>query len=223
MPKNTKIVMKEEMFCALQVMDIPTPVTATIGQIRTLYEGVNTDPIEDIDPEPACSEANANALCSPLSEAEEEIAMLKQRIEILELRNKIAALDTGQRPANKCQPLQPDLLKQIIPEFEDGTGVNQCIKAIRQSAAMNEWDDNVTLLYASCRLAGAAREWYKGYREKINTLEEFIAGMRKAFPDHRNEAAVHKELSNVITIMTLLWPVSKTTSNNRSILIVWTA
>ena len=106
---------------------------------------------------------------------EDEIAILKPRIEILELRSKIAVLENEKHASKINQPLLPEALKQIILQFEDGVGVNHWLKVVDHSSGMYGWDDNTTMLYASSRLAGAAKEWYNGCRSEICTFPLNIA------------------------------------------------
>lgn len=62
---------------------------------------------------------------------------------------------------------------------------------------MYGWTEKTSLLYASCRLNGAAREWFNGFRSTINTYVSFKRDLLRAFPDHRNEADIHQELQRV--------------------------
>ena len=194
----------------LESVSCPNSEPATIGKIRALYNDVLsiTNTIEsecivqgDVDPKPTYSvtkeEASSAKPMHLSNHVEDEIAILKQRLEILELRSKIAVLENEKQASKINQPLLPEALKQIIPQFEDGVGVNHWLKVIDHSSEMYGWDDNTTMLYASSRLVGAAKEWYNGCRSEICTLSEFTAGLKRAFPDNRNEAAIHKELMSV--------------------------
>lgn len=98
---------------------------------------------------------------------------------------------------NQERLLHPEELKHLIPEFSEGTGMTRWLQTIEHYAGMYGWTDATCLLYASCRLVGAALEWYNGFRNIINSYAAFRLMLVKAFPDHRNEADVHQELQQV--------------------------
>lgn len=94
--------------------------------------------------------------------------------------------------------LHPEELKHLIPEFSEGTGVTRWLQTIEHYARMYGWTDATCLLYASCRLVGAALEWYNGFRNVIDSYAAFRVMLVKAFPDHRNEADIHQELQQAM-------------------------
>nr|XP_029709206.1 uncharacterized protein LOC109622675 [Aedes albopictus] len=115
-------------------------------------------------------------------------------------QNEETLMDGCQRSNATVQEklLHPDELKHLIPEFREGAGVTKWLNTIEHYAELYGWQDRTVLLYASCRLAGAAREWYNGFRDVINTFEEFDRFIKKAFPDQRNEADIHQELQQAV-------------------------
>lgn len=54
----------------------------------------------------------------------------------------------------------PEELKQLIPLFAEGGGVTEWIESIDHHREIYSWTERTTLLYATCRLAGVAQQWY---------------------------------------------------------------
>ncbi|XP_062704124.1 uncharacterized protein LOC134286516 [Aedes albopictus] len=89
----------------------------------------------------------------------------------------------------------PEELKQLIPVFREGCGVTEWINTIDHYQELYSWSEKTTLLYATCRLAGAAHQWFLGARQHILSWKDFKATILLAFPDHEDEANVHRKLS----------------------------
>ncbi|XP_040151490.1 uncharacterized protein LOC120893581 [Anopheles arabiensis] len=201
-------VTKDEMLCALQSAEITVPCTATLMQIRALYKEAYPSSQQNGDSnDTMCNAAIAESkeesvtqimktdVIKENDEAAAEIVLLKQKCEILELRNKLAALESQSREySNTARLLHPEEVKQIIPMFGEGASFLQWIKTVKHSAEVYGWTDQMTLMYASSQLTGAAKEWYSGFRHSVTSFKEFAEGMGKAFPDTHNEAAIHKKL-----------------------------
>lgn len=202
------------MLCVLESSGITVPTTATLTQIRALYQQASPDlqqnGVQSGDSnETACiadgietkenSESVNHDMPNSNEEATAEIIRLKQRIEVLELHNRLAELEnrTYENATHMPKLLHPDEVKQIIPLLDENTSFTQWMRTVQHSAEMHSWDDQTTLRYASSQLTGAAKEWYCGFRNSITSLQTFTEGMGKAFPDQQNEAAIHKKLFQV--------------------------
>lgn len=92
----------------------------------------------------------------------------------------------------------PEELKQLIPLFREGGGVTEWILSIDHYREMYLWTEKTTLLYATCRLAGAAQQWFTGSRQMILSWADFMAGISLAFPDHEDEADIHRKLGKCV-------------------------
>nr|XP_029717551.1 uncharacterized protein LOC115260633 [Aedes albopictus] len=92
----------------------------------------------------------------------------------------------------------PEELKQLIPLFKEGSGVSDWLQTIDHYRVLYSWSSKTTLLYASCRLSGAAYQWYLGERPTIPAWDEFKAKICVAFPEHEDEADVHRRLAKCV-------------------------
>ncbi|XP_058840874.1 uncharacterized protein LOC131696346 [Topomyia yanbarensis] len=92
----------------------------------------------------------------------------------------------------------PEELKQLMPQFKEGGGVGDWIETVDHYRVLYSWSSKTTLLYASCRLSGAAYQWYLGERPSINAWDDFKAKICVAFPDHEDEADVHRRLAKSV-------------------------
>ena len=92
----------------------------------------------------------------------------------------------------------PEELKQLIPLFREGGGVTEWIESIDHYREMYVWTEKTTLLYATCRLAGAAQQWYIGARQMILSWADLKVGISLAFPDCEDEADIHRKLGNCV-------------------------
>lgn len=92
----------------------------------------------------------------------------------------------------------PEELKQLIPLFKEGGGISDWIQIVDHYRVLYSWSSKTTLLYASCRLSGAAYQWYLGERPSIPAWDDFKARIEIAFPDHEDEADVHRRLAKIV-------------------------
>lgn len=92
----------------------------------------------------------------------------------------------------------PEELKQLIPLFKEGGGVSDWLQTIDHYRGMYSWSSKTTLLYASCRLSGAAYQWYLGERPSILAWDDFKAKICVAFPDYEDEADVHRRMAKCV-------------------------
>lgn len=122
---------KEEMVCALEHVQVEVPPTATISQIKRLYENAVLK-IEVRTPERTCALTDASpssevSTCIVPDDPQENVVLLKLKLEILELREKIAILEaklsapalapsSSQPPPSPLPQLpQPSQLLQLPP------------------------------------------------------------------------------------------------------------
>ncbi|XP_055622779.1 uncharacterized protein LOC129766284 [Toxorhynchites rutilus septentrionalis] len=92
----------------------------------------------------------------------------------------------------------PEELKQLVPVFKEGIDVKQWIEAFDHYRKLYLWSEKSTLLYASCRLAGAAHQWFLGVQQQISSWRDFKRMILLAFPVREDEVDIHRKLSRCI-------------------------
>ncbi|XP_058810925.1 uncharacterized protein LOC131675799 [Topomyia yanbarensis] len=92
----------------------------------------------------------------------------------------------------------PEELKQLIPLFREGGGVTDWIETIDHYQEIYAWTEKTTLLYATCRLAGAAHQSFLSVRQTILSWMDFKQTILLAFPDHEDEADIHRKLAKCV-------------------------
>ncbi|XP_058827253.1 uncharacterized protein LOC131687215 [Topomyia yanbarensis] len=93
--------------------------------------------------------------------------------------------------------LHPYDIGRLIPEYSEGDGVCKWLRRIDHFRAIYGWSEQMCLLYASTRLAGAAANWYRRQEEWIFNWRQFKNQIVVAFPETYDEADVHRELEAV--------------------------
>ncbi|XP_058122985.1 uncharacterized protein LOC131293979 [Anopheles ziemanni] len=85
---------KEEMVCALEHAQVEVPPTATISQIKRLYEhAVLKSEVKTPDQTRVPDDVSPSSEGSTVPASEEDLAVLRHKLESLELRQKIANLE----------------------------------------------------------------------------------------------------------------------------------
>lgn len=135
-----------------------------------------------------CSGGQANP------RGEQELIGLMRRL--LQLRND-AEFPNNQEDRRE-RHLHPDEVSKLIPTFSSGRDVRTWCANVNHFKSLYRWTDQTTLLYASCRLEGAAREWYRSAQTGIANWAQFQQKIQVVFPDNENEAEVHLALANLV-------------------------
>ncbi|XP_062555123.1 uncharacterized protein LOC134220152 [Armigeres subalbatus] len=93
--------------------------------------------------------------------------------------------------------LHPYDVGRLIPEYSEGDGVCKWLRRIDHFRVIYGWTEQMCLLYASTRLAGAAANWYRRHEERIFDWHQFKDRIVIAFPEMYDEADIHRELESV--------------------------
>lgn len=125
---------------------------------------------------------------------EHTLVMLVRRL-LLD-RNHAAEANNGRAaPERNLHPVEVD---KLIPVFSNGRDVKRWCANVNHFKALYNWSELTTLLYASCRLDGAAREWYRSVQNQVKSWMDFQQKIQISFPDDENDAEIHLALSNII-------------------------
>lgn len=119
------------------------------------------------------------------------------------MRRLLFIRDVAVQPNNAVdweRHLHPDEVSKLIPTFSSGRDVKTWCSNVNHFKTLYNWTDQTTLLYASCRLEGAARQWYRSVQTGIADWRQFQQRIQVAFPDNENEAEVHLALSNLVKL-----------------------
>ncbi|XP_055551397.1 uncharacterized protein LOC129733855 isoform X2 [Wyeomyia smithii] len=125
---------------------------------------------------------------------EEEDRLLARLMRKL-MTERVLGLETNEERRERS--LHPEEVKKLLPTFASGKDVKKWCANVNHFKMMYNWTDQTTLLYASCQLEGAAREWYKSVQTKIATWTQFQMSIQTAFPDDDNEAEIHLVMSDI--------------------------
>lgn len=73
----------------------------------------------------------------------------------------------AKRHETQALNLHPYDVGRLIPEYALGDGVCKWLRRIDHFRAIYGWSEQMCLLYATTRLAGAAANWYRRHEEWI--------------------------------------------------------